>query len=55
MANYDCEIEKYIVYYGENSQISFNDVENAIEFASKKMNEGIETTIKQINVLVGWY
>lgn len=55
MSSYDLEVEKYVVYYGEGKKRAFDEVDNAIEFGRKKMDEGFEVDIKQINVLVGWY
>lgn len=52
---YEIEIEKYVVCYGESFERTFNEVENAIDFAREKMDEGIDSTIKQIDILVGWY
>ena len=55
MVKYDCEVEKYVVHYGEGKKRAFDAAENAIEFGIQKMDEGLEVDIKQINVLVGWY
>lgn len=55
MVKYDCEVEKYVVHYGKGLKRAFDEVENAIEFARQKMDEGFEVEVKQINVLVGWY
>lgn len=55
MSKYDCEVEKYVVHYGESKKRAFDEAENALNFAREKMNEGIEVEVKQINILVGWY
>lgn len=58
MNEYRCDVEKYVVHYGnieDRKKRAFDSVERAIEFARKQMDEGLDVTIKQISELVGWY
>lgn len=55
MVKYDCEVEKYVVHYGEGKKRAFDEDEDAIEFGRQMIDKGFEVDIKQINVLVGWY
>ena len=58
MVNYaslDFQIEKYIVLYGKAFKFEFNTIEKAVQFATQKMDEGYEVSIKQVNEIVGWY
>lgn len=54
MSKYDLENENYEVYYVLGKKV-FSDVDAAIEFGRKMMNAGVDVTIYEINVLVGWY
>lgn len=55
MLKFEREIEKYEVSDGKGIKIEFENVEQAIRFATNQMDKGLDVSIKEINELVGWY
>lgn len=55
MLKFEREVEKYEVSNGKEIKIEFENVEQAIRFATNQIDKGLDVSIKEINELVGWY